>query len=234
MNADPDYGRAAPFQKEDDMTNRRKWFVSLSVYFSLLAAGSTGSWSCGSDEDSSGEAVDPPNDMEPGVGTATQVCADDGVCTIIHSGGCTVPGKIYTDYASCEDVIATRPDLTDNVIIGSSRQVPEDLSRLEDPDYAWSVEQLAACACTCCHRGSPQLGWGAHTWSLDFDQIWLESVTDSAIQRMPTFPQGLGNIDPELNNGFTRELTALPTTDPPRMRAFLHRELVRRGLPVPD
>lgn len=38
-----------------------------------------------------------------------------------------------------------------------------------------------------------------------------------------------GAFDPEDNNGFDRSVTGVPTTDVPRMAAFLEAELARRG-----
>jgi hypothetical protein len=87
----------------------------------------------------------------------------------------------------------------------------------------------------CCHHTeiAPD---GASGWHVDDDAIWTDGLDDDGLAMLAGWVDStaFGAFEPEDNNGFDRHTTGLPTTDVPRMVAFLEGELGRRGLARPD
>ncbi len=159
-------------------------------------------------------------------------CLSDGVAydevpqDSIFNGTCVAEGERFDASYSCEKVEGPCTDVERGQ---ASRQVDEpDPARLTDPDLGWAQDQLLSCSCSCCHRDA---GVSAHVWSSDFvDAVWTDSASDARLQALLEYPPHPGELAAEDNNGFTRDDLAMPTTDPARMRAFLERELLRRGV----
>jgi len=165
---------------------------------------------------------------EPGEGP------DGEVCTWNLISGCTEEGRKFQDYGSCDVVLTNRPyypvdpyDTTD-----------ADDPRLADDAYMaeldWVTSQVESCACVCCHTSdAPE---GASIWGVDAEGIWTDQMSDTAIGMFAGYidSSALGAFPPEENNGFERERSAMPTTDPDRMLAFWRSELERRGLTGED
>ena len=171
-----------------------------------------------------------PVDGEPGNNNGE-------VCTWTQVGGCTEVGRNYEDYGNCEDVISQRGYYP----VPPNNTEPVDDPRMEDPDYAaevaWVTEQADSCACVCCHKGSitPE---GAAIWDTEGggQDNWINNFTPYGL----AFSAGWINSDPlgayeaDQNNGFTRALAGIPSTDEPRMAAFFINELRHRGFSEED
>lgn len=163
--------------------------------------------------------------------------ASDGeVCTWQAISACTEPGRKYTDYASCEPVFTQRP-YWPGAPAGSTS--PDD-PRLDDPAYqaelGWVTEQVEACACTCCHSVEAAPAAGPSGWFLEDGPIWVDGLDDDGLAVLAGWVDStaFGAFDAADNNGFDRSVTGLPTSDVPRMQAFLEAELRRRGLDRDD
>lgn len=159
--------------------------------------------------------------------------ADGEVCTLSSIQGCTEQGRNYADYASCEPTYARGyyPDVP----------APDEGAdpRLADPAYAAEVEwvraQLSACSCVCCHQGSitPE---GATIWDLELAGNFLNSMSPWGLAFMAGFVDSsiLGSVPASENNGFARDRTGMPSTDPDRVLQFFTAELAARGYSPDD
>ena len=152
------------------------------------------------------------------------------VCTKVAIAGCTEPGRRYDDYATCNVVLTQRPYWPAPVAL----EVSEDDPRLADAEYmaeaAWVTEQAGACACTCCHSDSAPMG--ASNWNIDDGPFWFDAMSDDAVALSAGLADSstFGAYPAKDNNGFSRDVTGIPTTDRERMVAFWVGELERRGL----
>lgn len=158
--------------------------------------------------------------------------SEDGkVCTWQMISGCTEPGRRFVDYASCEQVYTQRPYYP--VPPAGDSKAPDP--RLKDPTYvaelAWVKEQVEATGCTCCHQKSitPE---GAAIWDIEAEGNWANTFSSYGLAFAGGFIDSslLGAYPASENNGFSRETTGIPTTDPARMAAFFESELAYRGL----
>ena len=157
--------------------------------------------------------------------------SDGQVCTPTLISGSTEPGRNFADYADCDVVRTQRP------YYAMAAEVTPDPNdpRLADTDYmaelAWVTEQAQASACTCCHASSVTPS-GAALWDIEAGPLWIDTVSDEALAMFGglTDSAAFGYLAAEDNNGFDRSTTGLPTTDEPRMVAFVEAELSRRGI----
>jgi len=156
--------------------------------------------------------------------------ADDGeVCTWNAISGCTEPGNRYEDYGDCDAVLTQRP-----YVAYDAELQPAADGRLDDPAWAaefdWFTQEVEACACVCCHDANAPDGPAG--WNVDHGgPIWLDTVSDDAMAMFVGWidSEAFGAFDPAENYGFDRSVTGIPTTDVPRLQAFLRSELERRG-----
>lgn len=162
--------------------------------------------------------------------------ATDGeVCTPTIISGSTEPGRRYADYADCDVVRTQRPYYAMPTEVTST---PDD-PRLDDADYleelAWLRSEAEASACACCHSSS-RTPSGAAVWDTEAGPLWIDTVSDEALAMLGglTDSAAFGFLPAAQNNGFDRSETGLPTTDTTRLRAFVARELERRGLTVDE
>jgi hypothetical protein len=137
------------------------------------------------------------------------------------NGTCAPEGEPFTDHFACAGVAGPCPTTGES---GAKRAVAASDEQRADPDLEWSKAQLVSCSCSCCHGEG---GLGAHEWTWDFEGSWTDSATTARLRQMAGEP-GSEGIDPTSNNGFSREVIDLPTTDSGRMRAFLERTIERR------
>lgn len=173
--------------------------------------------------------------LEPLEGEAPGQSAGGQVCTWAQMSGCTEEGRAFDDYASCDDVRTQRP----YAAVPPNDTQPADDRRLNEPAYAsevdWVKSQLSSCACVCCHQSSiaPE---GAAIFDLDAPGNFANTFTDWGIGfGARAFDSSLlGTYEAADNNGFSRKVAGLPSTDEPRMKAFFVRELEHRGLTVTD
>ncbi|WP_438027695.1 proteinase inhibitor [Sorangium sp. So ce233] len=167
-----------------------------------------------------------PKDGEP----AGQ--SDGKVCTFGAISGCTEPGRLFTEYASCEPVLTQRPYWP---APPSDFKTPSDDPRLSDPEWlaelAWVTEQTEACGCVCCHSENAAPPTGTSNWYIEAGPVWTDSFypTGLALAAGWVSSASLGAYPADQNNGFSRDTAGLPTTDPARMIAFFEGELERRG-----
>lgn len=157
------------------------------------------------------------------------------VCTWSMISGCTEPGRHFGDYASCDQVRTQRP----YAAVPPNAPTVDPDPRLDDPAYveelAWVTEQVEACACVCCHQTS-RTPDGAAVWDIDLPGNWVNSFSPYGL----AFAGGvldtslLGAYPPAENNGFDRDVTGIPTTDPARLAAFFTAELEFRGMSAAD
>ena len=159
---------------------------------------------------------------------------DGDVCTWNVISGCTEEGRDFRDYGSCDVVFTNRPYYA----VDPYDSAADDDPRLVDEEYleelAWVTEQTKSCACVCCH--STEAADGPAIWGIDDEVLWTDQMSDTAIGMFAGYidSSALGSYPPEENNGFDRELSAMPTTDPDRMVAFWLDEMDRRGLTPED
>lgn len=187
---------------------------------------------------------DPPPELEdPG---AKLVCSDpregepagtgEGgkVCTWQAMAGCTEPGRNFADYADCAPLLPVRGYYP-------APPAPETAPdpRMQDPEYAaavaWMKQQIEACSCVCCHQASKTPA-GAVIWDTEFEGNFINSFSPWGLAFMAGFVDSsiLGSIDAAENNGFSREITGMPTTDIDRVVEFFTAELEHRGYTPED
>lgn len=160
------------------------------------------------------------------LGCDAALCKPDGTDTssdeAIVNGTCAPEGTLFADSYACERVGGPCAESSGEAMA----RVTEDPARLADPDLSWSRAQLAACTCSCCHGVG---GVADHRWAWNFEPVWTDSADGEALNHLlePT-PDASERPNGVENNGFTLLDTAMPTTDPARMRAFIDRELARR------
>jgi len=167
----------------------------------------------------------------PPVDGVEGMSADGNVCTWQSIGGCTEPGRKYNDYAECDTVMSQRPFFP---VPPSSFKTDEDDPILDDDAFlaevAWAKDQAESCGCVCCHTtGVAPLGAAAFDTSAE--GIWTDSFTTHGLAIAAGWIDSspLGAHAALDNNGFDRQVTGLPTTDPERMIRFFEGELARRG-----
>lgn len=171
---------------------------------------------------------------EPLPGEGPGLSESGSVCTWNQISGCTEPGRRFEDYASCDVVLTQRPYAS--VPAPGAAQEPD--ARMQDPTYAaevaWVKSELESCACVCCHKSSVAPG-GAAIWDTEAPNL-VGSFTDWGIAfAARAFDSSLlGSYRPEQNNGFSRFVAGVPSTDEPRMKRFFEAELEHRGLTVAD
>jgi len=196
-----------------------------------------------------GDAIDnpAPSDREP-FKAFEQICVDplpgepagngpDGqVCTWDSISASTEEGRHFADYVSCEPVYVQRPYWAAVV----EANTPDDDPRYDDADWQtendWVTGQVEASACVCCHTTEFAPDAGASGWFLEADGLWIDTLDDDGLAMMAGWidSTAFGAFPPEINNGFAREITGMPSSDPTRMKAFLEGELSRRGFDESD
>ena len=169
--------------------------------------------------------------MDPLPGEPEGLGPDGQVCTWEAISASTEEGRYFADYASCETVLTQRPYWANAV----EADTPEDDPRYADEEWQteleWITGQVEASACVCCHSAELAPG-GASGWFLEADGLWVDTLDDDGMAMLAGWidSTAFGAFEPEHNNGFSRELTGLPSTDPPRTLAFFEKELQRRGV----
>ena len=159
------------------------------------------------------------------VGCADPTCdwegneRDEGVDRGL-ANACVAEGERFDEHFDCADVGGPCPMSDER---GAVAQVPSDPARLDDPDFEWVNAQIAACGCSCCHRAGQV---SAHKWSIDFQPAWVEGVPTRVIGLLAKGDGG--EPDDGSNHGFDQVETHLPSSDGPRMAAYLQREIDRR------
>jgi hypothetical protein len=162
-----------------------------------------------------------------GVAMLTAGCDDkctpnDGEPTGVENGTCAPDGESFTDHFSCDGIAGPCPSTDER---GASARVSPDASRQDDPDLAWSAQQIRACSCSCCHNDD---GLAAHIYSWNFSPAWTDSLNTERLESLATGDGRDDDLSPGENNGFSREISDIPSTDGNRMKAFFQRELSRR------
>ena len=156
---------------------------------------------------------------------------DGQVCTWQAISGATEEGRHFEDYADCAVVVQQRPYWPAMTETDTSPTDP----RLSDPlwveEYAWVTEQVQATACVCCHSSALAPDGAASGWHLEDGPIWVDGLDDDGLAVLAGWVDStvFGAFPADQNNGFGREQTGMPSTDPDRMQGFLAGELARRG-----
>lgn len=164
-------------------------------------------------------------DDKPGEGP------DGKVCTHVAISGCTESGRYFPDYADCGVVRTQRPFWVE----APAKEPSADDPRLKDPAFvselAWMTAQLEASACTCCHDSRTNDGKTGQ-WDINHGPIWLDTLSDDGLALFIGLADSsaLGAYPAADNHGFDRTQTGVPTNDTARMKAFLAKELERRGI----
>jgi len=167
---------------------------------------------------------------DPVEGDPAGSSADGQVCVWESINGCVDEGMDFRDYGSCDIVETNRPYYP---VEGRETGGADD-PRMSDPDYLaeleWVQGQVKSCACICCH--SEDTREGPAIWSVDGPTLWPDAMSDQAIGMFAGYvdSSALGAYAPEVNNGFDRVASGMPTRDPDRMVAFWLGEFARRGL----
>ncbi len=174
--------------------------------------------------------VDPLPNEPPGLGPDGQVCTWEAI------SASTEPGRHYADYASCEPVLTQRPYWANDV----TADTPDDDPRYDDTawqeEMEWVTSEVQASACICCHTVENAPNGEPSGWYLEADGLWIDTLDDDALAMMAGWidSTAFGRFEPEHNNGFAREITGMPSSEPLRMKTFLEGELDRRGLDEAD
>jgi hypothetical protein len=156
---------------------------------------------------------------------------DGTVCTQVSIAGATEPDRAFADYASCAVVRTQRPFWE----APPANEPSADDPRLDDDAFvtelAWVTSQVRATGCVCCHDSQAVDGKFGQ-WDISRGPIWTDTVSDDGVALFTGLASSavLGAYPPEDNNGFSRDTTGLPSTDPARMRQFFLDELARRGI----
>ena len=173
--------------------------------------------------------------VEPKAGEPPGQGPDGKVCTWNQISGCTEEGRAFEDYASCDDVRTQRPY---SPVPPNDTEPAVDV-RLEDPVYAaeveWAKGQLESCACVCCHKESVTPA-GASVFDTEFPGNFANSFSTYGLAfAARAFDSSfLGNFPASDNNGFSRDVAGLPSTDQPRLKRFFERELAHRGSSIDE
>lgn len=171
------------------------------------------------------------NCQAPLEGEEPGMSEDGEVCTWTIISASTEPGRRYADYADCDIVRTQRPYYAQSAGVEADPADP----RLDDAEFMAEVEWLRgeaeSSACTCCHTGS-ETPEGAAIWDTEGGDIWTDTISDEALAMLGGYTDSaaFGFLPTEENNGFDRSTTGLPTTDRPRLRAFVEAELGRRDI----
>lgn len=174
--------------------------------------------------------------VDPLPGEPLGASEDDQVCTWEAISASTEEGRYFADYADCDVVRTQRPYFP----VTAEADTPANDARLSDPDwmaeYEWATSQVEASACVCCHTTAEAPNGEPSGWYLEAGPIWTDSLDDDGMAMIAGWidSTAFGAFDAEDNNGFSRDQTGLPTTDPQRMLAFFEGELARRGLQEGD
>jgi hypothetical protein len=158
------------------------------------------------------------------------------VCTRSMISGCTEAGRHFNDYSSCSPVLTQRPYWP---APPSDFVTPAGDPHLTDPQYLgeldWVKEQVEACGCVCCHseKVAPK---GSSNWYIEAGPIWTDTFYPTGLAMAAGWidSTSFGAYPPEMNNGFSRDKSGIPSTDPDRMIAFFEGELARRGYKKED
>lgn len=167
----------------------------------------------------------PISGEEPGMSEGGEICT----WTIIS--GSTEPGRRYADYADCDAVRTQRPYYAQSAGVEADPMDP----RLSDSAYMgeveWLREQAESSACSCCHTSS-ETPEGAAIWDTEGGDLWVDTISDEALAMLGGYTDSaaFGFLPSEENNGFDRATNGLPTTDRPRLIAFIEAELARREI----
>jgi hypothetical protein len=178
-----------------------------------------------------GTFIPPYFECRAGLNGETGTGPNGEVCAHVAISGCTEPGQYFPDYASCDVVRTQRPFWPKP----PAAEPKADDPRLQDPSFvdelAWVTEQVEACGCVCCHDGKNN-GGQAGQWDIRRGPIWTDTLSDTGLALFTGLADSsvLGAYPSADNFGFDRTRTGLPTTDTPRLLAFLERELERRGI----
>jgi hypothetical protein len=173
---------------------------------------------------------DPMPGEAPGLGPDGQVCTWDSI------SASTEEGRHFADYIACDPIYVQRPYWAADV----QANTPQDDPRYSDPqwqeEYEWVTGQVEASACVCCHTAAFSPEAGPSGWFLEAEGLWVDTLDDDGMAMMAGWidSTAFGAFPPEINNGFAREITGMPSNDPPRMKAFLEGELARRGFSEAD
>jgi len=169
------------------------------------------------------ECQDPLPGEPPGAGPDGQVCTWQSI------SASTEEGRLFSDYASCDVVRSQRPYYPVPPAEGWDQPDP----RMDDPAYVaeldWVKEQLRASACVCCHSTEAPLG--PSNWYLEQEGNFMGGFFDTGLAMGSNWvdSSAFGHYDPADNNGFERETSGFPSTEPTRMRDFFIGELEHRG-----
>ena len=173
---------------------------------------------------------DPLPGEPPGLGPKGQVCTWDSI------SASTEEGRHFADYVSCEPIYVQRPYWAATV----EANTPDDDPRYDDAEwqaeYEWVTGQVESSACVCCHAAELSPEAGPSGWFLEAEGLWVDTLDDDGLAMMAGWidSTAFGAFPAEINNGFAREITGMPSNDPTRMKAFLEGELARRGFTEAD
>ncbi|MFO0757560.1 MAG: proteinase inhibitor [Byssovorax sp.] len=163
--------------------------------------------------------------------------SDGKVCTRSGIAACTEPGRRFDDYASCKPVLTQRPYWP---APASSYETPKDDPILSDASYmaeiAWAKEQASACGCVCCHSAESAPNGKTSNWYIEKGPNWIDSFNPTGLALVANWIDStqLGAYPASDNNGFSRDVSGLPSTDPARMVKLFESELARRGYTKAD
>lgn len=168
--------------------------------------------------------------LDPLPGEPAGAGPDGQVCTWEAISASTEEGRHFTDYASCEPIYTQRPYWTADVTADTPADDPRYGDAAWQAEYSWITEQVEASACVCCHSSAVAPS-GPSGWFLEADGLWVDTLDDDGMAMLAGWidSTAFGAYDPADNNGFAREITGLPSTDPLRTKAFFESELARRG-----
>ena len=161
---------------------------------------------------------------------------DNLVCTNEAISGSTEEGREFKDYGNCDVVRTQRPYYPKDPY---NEADPRD-KRLRDKTFMteldWINSQIRSSACVCCHDSKVSLDGKFALWNISARGIWTDQLGTQGLGILSgkISSEILGKYPAAMNNGFNRDSTGFPSTDPARVQQFFNNEIVRRGLTDAD
>ena len=155
---------------------------------------------------------------------------DGELCVWDYFSGAVPEGMEFAELSSCEAPWTQGPPW----FTQPTRVYESPSSLLRDDAWVaeadWASAQIRSSGCSCCHAASSGSG---NTTGFDVDApgVWTDTMTNAQLSMsagMNPLHALFGEFPPEVNHGFSRELTLWPSTDPARLRAFFTAEFERR------
>lgn len=146
------------------------------------------------------------------------------VCVNALISGSTEEGYHFADFGVCKDVRTQRPfnPLHTVKTVVTDPNDPRLADKAFMNELAWVNSQIRSSGCVCCHDSSVDKKTAFWDIAVPNNPIWTDQLDKYATEVFTgrVDSTAFGAYPNELNHGFDRHHTGLPSTDPMRMRTF--------------